>query len=836
MAWREGLEARGNPNSCEYVEEVSMYQILFSRAGNKWPRSFVSMAMLASVLIVADAVPSWAAPPARIQGRLESGGRTFVLANNTHPMIAGAADNGEAVASKQMPRITILFKMTETQQADLTKLLAAQQQRSSSQYHKWLTPEEFGDKFGVSQGDVDKMSAWLTAQGFSDIEAPKSRTSISASGSVAQVSGAFQTSIHRYQVNGVEHIANAGDPTLPMALQGLVGHIRGLNDIHPKPHAVRSRSTAGLTPKFTSSISGSHFIAPGDFATIYDVQPLYGSGIDGTGQTIAIAGQTDIQLSDIEAFQTASGLPVKDPQIQLFGTDPGTSTDDEQEADLDIEWAGAVARGATIVYVNSQDAFTSALDAIQNNVANVLSITYGSCEASISTTEISSFNAALQQANAQGMTVLAASGDYGAADCEEPQDPKAPPVTAAKQGLAVDFPGSSPYVTAAGGTEFNEGAGSYWNTTNSSTSGSAISYIPEMAWNDGVDGANNESDISATGGGKSNIFAKPSWQAGTGVPNDLFRDVPDISVASSPDHDGYLICSAGSCVSGYRQANQNLNVVGGTSVAAPTLAGVVALIDQKEQASQGNINPTLYALASFSTDAFHDITVGNNEVPCTVGTPNCPAATAGLTTGTLGYVAGTGYDQVTGLGSIDANNLANEWNSNFNITVNPTALTVPVGGSGTATVTVASFGTFAGTVSFSCTVPGSLTSTTCSIPGTVSKSGTATLTITDTSTTSRISPFGMSSFFSGNGRLGGGFGLLAALTAFFYWREQRRFRFGFGALALSSLLLLSGCGGGSSSSSSTTTTQVVTPSVTGTVTVTATSGTLVRTATISVTD
>ena len=592
-----------------------MYRSLFSRAGHKRPNKFMSMVILACVFLVAEAVPLLAAPPARIQGRLESGGRTFVLANNTHPLIAGAGDNGEAAASRPMPRITILFKMTETQQAELTKLLAAQQQRSSSQYHKWLTPEEFGDKFGLDQADLDKVSAWLTAQGFSDVEAPKSRTSISASGSVAQVSGAFQTSIHRYQINGVEHIANASDPTLPMGLEGLVGHIQGLNDIHPKPHGVRSRATAGLTPKFTSSISGSHFIAPGDFATIYDVQPLYGNGIDGTGQTIAIAGQTDIQLSDIEAFQTASGLPIKDPQIQLFGTDPGTSTDDEQEADLDIEWAGAVARGATILYVNSQDAFTSAIDAIQNNVANVLSITYGACEASISTTEITSFNAALQQANAQGMTVLAASGDYGAADCEEPQDPRAPPVTAAKQGLAVDFPGSSPYVTSAGGTEFNEGAGSYWNTTNSSTSGSAVSYIPEMGWNDGVDGANNESDISATGGGKSNIFTKPSWQAGTGVPNDSFRDVPDISVASSPDHDGYLVCSAGSCVSGYRQANQNLNVVGGTSVAAPTLAGVVALINQKAQGSQGNINPTLYALASFSTDAFHDVTVGIMKCP-----------------------------------------------------------------------------------------------------------------------------------------------------------------------------------------------------------------------------
>ena len=224
-------------------------------------------------------------------------------------------------------------------------------------------------------------------------------------------------------------------------------------------------------------------------------------------------------------------------------------------------------------------------------------------------------------------------------------------------------------------------------------------------------------------------------------------------------------------------------------------------------------------------------------MPCTVGTPNCTTATVGAITGTLGFVAGAGYDQVTGLGSIDANNLANEWGSDFNISINPTALTIPVGGSGTATVTVASFGSFAGTVSFSCAVPGSLTSTTCSIPGTVSKSGTATLTITDTSTTSQTSPLAPGSFFDASGLMLGALGLLMAMSGFFYRREQRRFRVGLAAFALSSLLLLGACGGGGgSSSTSTTTTQVVTPSVTGTVTVTATSGTVTRTATIPVTD
>jgi subtilase family serine protease len=781
-------------------------------------------------LALAVVTPALEAASDRIQGHVESGARSFVLSGNIHPLVASSTDLGGAPASQTLPRIVLTFKMTQQQQADLNNLLAAQQQRSNPQYHKWLTPEEYADRFGLSQNDVDKVSAWLSSMGFSDIEVPRSRTSVSATATVAQANTAFQTSIHRYNRNGVQHVANSSDPVLPMALQGLVSHIRGLNDFHPKPHAVRSPN-----PHFTSSISGSHFIAPGDFATIYDVQPLYGSGITGAGQVIAIAGQTDIQVSDIEAFQTASGLTVQDPKIVLDGADPGTSSSDIQEADLDIEWAGAVATGATILYVNSQDAFTSATYAIENNLANILSLTYGSCEASFSSTEISSFNSTLQQANAEGMTVLTASGDYGAADCEEPQDPNAPPVTAARQGLAVDFPGSSPSATSAGGTEFNEGAGNYWNTTNGSTGGSAISYIPEIGWNDGVLGTDNEADLAATGGGKSAIFPKPTWQAGNGVPNDGYRDVPDISVAASPDHDGYLVCSQGSCVNGYRMANLDLNVVGGTSVSAPTLAGIVALINQKMGGPQGNINPTIYALASFSTDAFHDITSGNNEVPCVVGTPNCPTAATGSTTGILGYVAGTGYDQVTGLGSIDAYNLANEWNSDFGITISPTSMTVSPGGSGTATVTVNAFGAFSGTVSFSCTVPATLTNTTCSIPGTVTKSGTATLTITDTAAASVHPPLQFWARGPGSGTAALLL-LLPALGCFFLLR-QKRLRWGFGGgLAVLSLALMTACGGGSSSSGSSSSSQTVTPTVTGTVTITASSGTVKQTANITVTD
>jgi hypothetical protein len=627
-------------------------------------------------------LPVAAAPPSRLVERLDSG-RTFALPGAVEPRLASAVDEGEVEPSLPLPRITIHFKMTDAQQAELDRLLQAQQDPSSPQYHQWLTPEQFAGRFGLSESDLARIAAWLRQLGFSDIQPARSRTFVQMAGTASQVRLAFGTGIRHYRVNGKLHYANSSDPVLPRALKDVVSGIRGLNDFHPRPHAIRRSSQ----PQFTSSISGNHFIAPGDFAVIYDVQPLYSSGIDGTGEKIAVAGQTDIKLSDIHAFQTASGLPVKDPQIILDGSDPGTLTGDETEADLDIEWSGAVARGATIVYVNSSDALTSAIYAIDQNVAPVLSISYGACENETPSGELVSLNFVFQQANAQGITVVAASGDQGAADCDVPATSSAPPVTSASKGLSVDFPASSPYVTGAGGTEFNEGGKTYWSATNNSNAGSALSYIPEMTWNDTA----TDKSLSASGGGKSTHFAKPYWQTGAGVPADNFRDVPDIALNASPDHDPYLICDAGWCTNGYRNSQTFLDAVGGTSAATPAFAGIVALINQKMHGRQGNINPALYALAASAPEAFHDITTGSNIVPCVVGKPNC-------TTGTMGYTAGPGYDQVTGLGSVDAFNLVNAMDgikiSAPVVLSNSGEFFAPSQGSGTVGVTVTGAGSW----------------------------------------------------------------------------------------------------------------------------------------------
>ena len=770
-----------------------------------------------------DSEPKPQAVANRLKGAI-SDSRRVELKDNQSPLAHAEDDAGEVSGSLPM-QMMLALKMTDAQQVALNQVLAEQQTRSSSNYHKWLTPEEYADSFGVSQEDAQKIQAWLEGEGFTSVQVAKSRARVYFNGTAAQVKAAFQTPIHYYRKDGVTHYANASAPFVPSELNGMVTSIRGLNDFHPKPRVLNRKVAA---PHFTSSISGDHYMAPGDFATIYDVQALYNAGIDGTGQKIIIPGQTDIALSDIDAFRAASGLAANDPQIVLYGTDPGVSNSDLSEADLDLEWAGAVARNATIIYVNSTDVFTSAIYAIDNNFAPVLSITYGSCEASISASEINTWTTAFQQANSQGMTVLAASGDFGAADCDEPTNPNTI-ITSATQGLAVDAPGSIPFVTAVGGTEFNEGNGTYWSSTNNSNGGSALSYIPETAWND----TNTTNGIAATGGGVSILFTKPAWQTGENVPNDGFRDTPDVSLAGSPNHDGYLICSGGNCVNGFRYTDNTLNVVGGTSVDAPTFGGIIVLLNQYSGTIQGNINLILYPLAAATTNVFHNITTGNNMVPCTEGSTDCPAG------GTIGYSAGPGYNQVTGWGSVDATNLVHEWSSvsantgntitpDFALTLSSTSLTVTRGSSAATTASISPLNAFYGTVAFTCQVSSSLTNTTCTATGSVVGQGNTIVSVAAAAQSGLLGFPG----FRGNIPYGTWAMAFAALLLAAYLGSSKRTLSGLrrtglaGALALGAIVLV-GCGNGSSSS---------TPSEqSGTLTVVATSGSIQHTSTIPVT-
>ena len=568
-------------------------------------------------------------------------GSTVALAGRVHAQANARNDRGAVAGTLAMPGMMLLLKPSGAQETALGQLLQRQQDPTSPDFHRWLTPERYAAQFGVSQDDVTKITDWLQSQGFVVDDVAPSRTWITFSGSAAQVSGAFHTSIHHYNVGGVTHYANATDPAIPAALVDVVGGIRGLSDFRLKPRV------KAAVPEMTTS-GGVHHIAPDDLATIYNIAHLYTDGLDGTGQTIAVVGQSNINISDVQHFRSTFNLsaPNVTKVLARGSLNPGIVSGDVDESNLDIEWAGAVARNAQILFYYSTDVWTSALYAISQNQAQVLTMSYGSCEPQ-DLVDLPTFQAAAQQANAQGMTFVAAAGDNGAADCEDSG------ATIAQDGLAVDVPGSIPEVTSAGGTEFQEQAGvTYWSSTNTANGASALSYIPEIAWND----TSLEGTLAAGGGGASVFFPQPSWQTGAGVPLDGRRHVPDVSLASSPAHDAYYVYSSGSA-----------QYFGGTSFAAPSWAGLVALLNQylvssgiQSQSGVGNINPALYRLAAVG-GVFHDVTSGSNIVPCVPWSPNCNQD-SGFT---LGFTAGPNYDQATGLGSMNAYNLVHQWSANL---------------------------------------------------------------------------------------------------------------------------------------------------------------------------
>ena len=563
--------------------------------------------------------------------------RRAELRTHVSPRIQAGPDQGPVDSSLPLQNVTLVLKPSASQQADLDQLLAQQRDPSSPNYHRWLTPEEYAERFGVSQDDIDKITAWVKQRGLQVQWVARARNAIAVSGTAAKVGAAFRTEIHRYLVDGEVRFANATNPTVPAAFQNVVSAIHGLHDFRMKPKYHKT-----LEPRYTAA-GGFHQLVPDDVATIYDITPLYNNGIDGTGQKIVVAGQTQIQLSDIQTYRSTFGLPANDPQTILVPgrQDPGISRDDLREADLDLELSGAVARKATIVYVYSYNVMDSVQYAIDQNLAPVVSVSYGYCELQTSQSDALTMNTWANQANLQGITWFAASGDSGAADCAGGSD------TATNNNLSVDLPAGIPGVTGVGGTEFSEGADSYWSSTNTASRASALSYIPETAWNDST----YDGRPAASGGGRSAIFEKPSWQTGAGVPNDGSRDVPDVSLSGSADHDGYRIISGG-----------QTQIIGGTSAGAPQLAGIAALLNQylvnngfQSSAGLGNMNPSLYALASV-TGVFHDITTGNNSVvPC--------AGTQGCISPAIGYNAGVGYDLATGLGTLDVFNLVTAWHN-----------------------------------------------------------------------------------------------------------------------------------------------------------------------------
>jgi hypothetical protein len=666
------------------------------------------------------------------------------LKGNTHPLATAQYDRGEAPGGLAMNRMLLVLQHAPAQEAAIKQLLAEQQNQSSSSYHQWLTPEQYGQSFGPSDQDIRTITTWLQSHGFDVANVSPGRHVIEFSGTASQVQEAFHTTIHHYSVDGEEHWANSSDPQIPAALAPVVVGVKSLHNFRARPTSHytglyrRDKGTGQTTqisgPKFTFTSGGEDFFAlgPADFATIYNVTPLWNAGIDGTGETIAIIQESNINVSDVHNFRALFNLPVNDPEIVLNGPDPGIDPGIEPEAVIDVTWSGAVAKGAKIKMIVSSSTNTTegiALSAqylADHNIASISSMSFGQCELHLGTAGNQFWNAVWQQAAAEGISAFVSAGDGGSAGCDNFDTQ-----TMARDGLAISGDASTPYDIAVGGTDFGGNffnPAAFWSATNDpTTQGSALSYIPELPWNDScansifafigfpTDPIANCNDANLAGflniiggsGGKSSCiasdgthiasctggYAKPSWQTGVGVPADSVRDIPDVSLFASNGflQSFYIICEADLSPTGTCDLNppyEDFAGFGGTSVSSPAFAGILGLVNQKTHSRQGNANFVFYKLAAEQNPAncnvngnatlttlpaasciFNDITADTNAVPCATGSPNCSTEGTDPIGVLTGYNSGVGYDLTTGLGSVNATNLVNNWKS---VTFTPT--------------------------------------------------------------------------------------------------------------------------------------------------------------------
>jgi uncharacterized protein (TIGR03437 family) len=558
------------------------------------------------------------------------GSERAILPDLVRKISRAYVDEGPIEPSQAMDALILYLKPSPAQQTALNRLLADLHNPASPKYHDWLTPEQYADQFGISVSDAHQLTAWLESQGFQVGWVGRGRSVIVFQGTAGMVESAFHPGLHRFRSSKAVHYANTRNPSVPQALEGVVRAIGGLNDFYPEPDLRPA-------PKYTSS-TGVHSLGPDDLATIYDFASLLSSGIDGTGQTLVIAGESEVQPSDLTDFQTLYNLAAPNVQMMTVPNMPNPGyTSAQSEADLDLQAAMSVARNATLLFLYTKNAYNAVTYAIDHNLGPVINVSFHiGCDSSAGSGELLLYQSLAQQGNTEGITWVNSSGDIGAAGCDSNGE------AFAKDGLATRFPADIPEVTGVGGTMFNDQNGNYWSTTNDPQGGSALSYIPEAAWNETTGGG-----IEASTGGVSSFFAKPSWQTGPGVPNDGQRDQPDVALAAAGNTDPFMVYS-----------NGQLKVGGGTSQAAPIFSAMLTLINQYLVANKaqtkpglGNANVLLYSIAQSTPAAFHDITSGNNIVPCAVGSPDCG-------TGQMGYSAGPGYDLCTGLGSVDLAKLA----------------------------------------------------------------------------------------------------------------------------------------------------------------------------------
>lgn len=575
--------------------------------------------------------------------------------------------------------LSIILSRDPAVQAAFTQFLDDQQNPKSPYYHQWLKPEQIGELFGPTQPDIDALTHWLTAQGLKVESIAPSRIIVEVSGNVALVGAALRTNFGYFTLNQKPVLSAVSDPFVPSALAPLIKSIHGLTQVpleaHP-PVTATSAKSSGPTTEYTETYPSGpergqiygYNLVPADFNTIYDVAPILNAGnmgatIGAGQQRVAIVGRSRVSAGDTAEFENLFGLPPVAivTIIPPNGVDPGGAgsfSGDETEADLDIQRVIGTAPGVGVDLVvsgmaNGQDGIYPATSyAVDTVLDPIINISFGFCEAVEGASGVNFFDSLFSSAAAEGISVFVSAGDAGADGCDSHGNP--PPST--PQSLSPNYICASSYATCVGGTEFNDFAvpSPYWAATNGPTLGSAYGYIPEGAWNESTSG-----NISGGGGGVSGYITKPSWQTGLNVPNDGYRDTPDIAFNASTEH-GYVVCQGVDLQPpGMPASNACFSAAeGGTSAAAPAMAGITALLNTATGSIQGNMNPLIYRLAATTPSAFHDVTVASSGVTdCTaqvVSICNNSDTTLGGGLGLAGYVVGPGYDQVTGWGSLDA--------------------------------------------------------------------------------------------------------------------------------------------------------------------------------------
>jgi subtilase family serine protease len=718
--------------------------------------SRIQWASYSAALAVASLLPLSLAAQSRrlplVKDRIDES-VLHTLAGNTRPEANRQNDRGAVADSLPMEHMLLQLRRSPEQEDAARALIDDLHNANSPKFHQWMTAEDFGKAFAPAPEDVQKVTAWLESHGFTVNLVYPSGMTIDFSGTASQVRGAFHTSIHYFAVNGQRHIANVSDPQIPAAFAPVVNGIVSLHDF--LPHSMRA-----VHRNYTYTAGGNSIqaVVPADLATIYDLNPLFKSGYTGKGQTIAVIEDTNLfSTADWYTFRSTFGLStyggslaVVQPAPALGNNNcanPGIVPGDDGEAILDAEWASASAPAASIVVAACADTYTTfgGFIAMQNLInspkpPSIMSISYGECEAENGATSNVAISALYQQAVAEGISVFVSSGDEGAASC----DANLPSAT---HGIGVSAFASTAYNVAVGGTDFSDTFSNtnpmYWSTNNSSVYGSALSYIPETPWNDscaggllvnllgyptasGTDSFCGTSIASQDGfltvasgsggpsgcafgspynygvvGGTCQGYAKPSWQAGVaGLPADGVRDIPDVSLFAANGLWGhyYVVCwtdlaNGGAPCLGAPSAWSG---AGGTSFSSPILAGIQALVNQKQGSAQGNPNYVYYKLAANEYGAqgsstcdssngpsvatagciFHDVTLGDIVVNC-AGTMNCsgfvvnqhgrtfgtPDGTLSLSDGlfTPAYSAAPGWDFATGIGTVDAYNLVMNW-------------------------------------------------------------------------------------------------------------------------------------------------------------------------------